>query len=154
MEEIIPTEISEEDVSFVLGLMEQESSIAGQLHKAGIDTELTKTLRNFMAAPHELFISMNQKLSDLFPTLFIKLLERNKLLGKISRIGFSKTESSLSFWVYLKPDFYNFQNRGEIYEAHAALTGIALFSTIRPHLLVLKEGEIDTPKSFSELKLS
>ncbi len=152
--ELLPTEVTEEDVSFVLGLMEQDTSVAASLHKIGVDTELTKALRGFMSAPHEIFAKMNEQLAELFPVLFVKLLERNDLVKRISKIGIGSNPNSLSLWVFLKSDDYKYAVRGDVYEAHASLAGNAMFTTIRPHLLVLKDGEVNMPESFTELALT
>lgn len=152
--ELLPTEVTEEEVSFVLSLMEQDTSVAASLHKIGVDTELTKALRGFMSAPHELFVKMNDQLASLFPVLFVKLLERNNLVEKISKIGIGANPNSLSLWVFLKNEEYKYAVRGDVYEAHASLAGNAMFTTIRPHLLVLKDGEVNMPESFTELALT
>mgnify|MGYP001573380237 CR=1 FL=1 len=146
--------VTEDDVAIVLSLMAHETNVSKSLHKNGVDTQFTSFLRNFLTAPHEIFLKMNEQLSDMFPDIFIKLLDKNNLLKKITKIGFAQSESSLSFWIYINNDNYNFDTRGEIYEAHASLAGMAIFSTINPELLVLKEDEIELPENYTLLKLS
>ena len=152
--EILDMEIAltQERIPELLETLESETRQSRILNELGIDTEFVTELKAFISRPHETFAKMAELPVNFYKFVLAKAIDTVGFPKIISKMGVHNVGSTLSLWIFLKQEAYNYENRSAIYELIASLSNSEVLSKVKVDLLIFKEGEAELPTDFNSVE--